>query len=796
MTSTGCRISRSSRRRQRARLAIPLLCGTALACSPSGPSGQPDASAAAAQALPPPTFVGRQVCANCHAEEERAWEGSHHDLAMQPATASTVAGDFDGATFTYGGVTSSFFRGPGPDNDFRVRTDGPDGKLHDYRITHTFGIEPLQQYLVELPGGRLQALGICWDTRPRESGGQRWFHLYPTGAVDHRSFLHWTSPLQNWNSSCAECHSTNLQKNYRGAEVGYQTTWSEIDVSCEACHGPGSRHVDGLQQATLADGDRPHSSANSGFEVGLGRKSSAAWTFEANAPTARRTPPPESRAQVEACGRCHARSERIVTDYVYGRPLEDTHRLALLDAGLYHADGQILDEAYEYGSFVQSAMYHAGVTCTDCHDPHSARLRLEGNATCSPCHRPDVFDTAAHHFHPEGSASASCVGCHMPSRDYMVVDPRHDHGFRVPRPDLSAALGVPNACSACHRERDAGWAARAVAAWYPNGRSGRPHPAEALHAGRTWQADAGPRLAALIHDAAAPAILRATALSLLRRYPGTIDSSLTEGAVRDPDPRVRRSAAELLAAIDPADRERLGRSLLNDPVRSVRLAAARALAGDAAGGPGAARHATLQAGLAEYRMAQEIHADRAEGQMNLAWLDLIDGNPGGAEQAYRTALRMMPDFSPAAINLADLYRAQGQDPEGERILRAALARTPDDADLHHALGLLLARQQRYDAAIDALKRATELGRDTPRHAYVLGIALNSSSRTSEALKTLERAHARYPADTDTLLALATINRDSGDTSAAARWTRLLLAVNPGHAGARQILAQVDGPNTP
>ena len=365
--------------------------------------------------------VGRASCAGCHQNEARLWAGSHHDLAMQPVAEDTVLGSFDRTEFVYAGVTTTFFR---EDGKFMVRTDGPDGALEDYEIAYTFGVDPLQQYLIEFAGGRLQALNVCWDTRPASAGGQRWFHLYPEDNVDHEDILHWTGPLQNWNYMCSECHSTNVRKNFRTEDESYDTTWSEIDVSCEACHGPGSRHVDWARR--LAQGARP-SIPDKGLAVLLADHDGGSWLFDAEASSARRDPPRESYAEIETCARCHARRTQLTDDYRHGRLLADTHRVTLLDEPLYHPDGQIHDEVYVYGSFLQSAMYATGVTCTDCHDPHTARLHLEGNATCSPCHKRNLFDTPEHHFHPLESTGASCVECHMPARNYMVVDPRHDH---------------------------------------------------------------------------------------------------------------------------------------------------------------------------------------------------------------------------------------------------------------------------------------------------------------------------------------------------------------------------------
>ena len=353
------------------------------------------------------TYVGGEACAACHAREHELWIGSHHDLAMQLADEASVLGDFDDATFTYYGVQSTFFE---RDGVFSVRTDGPDGKLHDYEIAYTFGVYPLQQYLIGFPGGRYQPLGIAWDSRPAAAGGQRWFHLYPDVPIESGDELHWTASNQTWNFMCAACHSTNLQKNYDLETDSYNTTWSEINVSCEACHGPGSTHVEWA--AGGADLDN-------GLIVHL--TPGGEWSLEAATGTARLSSPRGSHAQIETCAPCHSRRSAVDERQTQGHLLLQNYRLALLTEGMYYADGQIEDEVYVYGSFLQGKMYHAGVTCSDCHDPHSLRTRAAGNALCTRCHLSTRFDTPTHHFHSEGSTGAACVSCHMPTRTNLCI---------------------------------------------------------------------------------------------------------------------------------------------------------------------------------------------------------------------------------------------------------------------------------------------------------------------------------------------------------------------------------------
>ena len=711
-------------------------------------------------------YVGRAACAPCHAREVARFTGSHHDRAMQIADATTVLGDFNHATFTYNGVTSTFFK---KDRAFFVRTDGPDGALHEYRFGYTFGIDPLQQYLVEFPGGRLQALGIAWDTRPKAAGGQRWFSLHPDEKVDFRDVLHWTGPAGNWNYMCAECHSTNVKKNYRAEENRFESTWSEVDVSCEACHGPGSTHV---TWARSKEAGHAPDDPKKGLIVDLAARGGS-WVFADAATIAHLTGARDPRVQV-VCARCHARRTQIGDDYRQDQALGQTHIVSLLDAGLYEADGQILDEVFEYGSFLQSRMHERGVVCIDCHDAHSGRLLADGNAVCAKCHQSSHYDAPAHHHHKAGSEAARCVRCHMPARTYMVVHTRHDHGFRVPRPDLSVALGTPNTCTGCHHDRSAGWAADAVVKWYGPTRARGPRYAAALAAGRRHQAGADPLLIAVIGDRSFPAIVRASALSFLQNPASPRAMELVARALLDPEPLVRRAAVGLLVTWEPPRRWQAGGPLLSDPIRTVRLEAVNALA-DAARVVSLTpdQRATFDRAVAEYRDVQAFNADRAESWLNLGALEVRLGNHGRAETDYQRAIRLQPSFIPSYVNLADLYREQGRDADGERVLRAALAIHPDGADLHHALGLLLVRQKRADQALDELATAAGQSPDNPRYVYVYAVALAGLGQQAKALTVLEQAQPRFSGDRDILVALLQWSAQAGDREATGRWAQRL-----------------------
>jgi predicted CXXCH cytochrome family protein len=624
------------------------------------------------------TFVGREVCRPCHQQAYDTWKGSDHDLAMDVASDDTVLGDFDDAVFTSKGITTRFFR---RDGKFFVNTQGPDGTPADFEITYVFGHDPLQQYLVPFPGGRLQCLTIAWD---RDLG--RWFDLYPDQEIPPTDWLHWTRAAQNWNGMCAECHSTNLKKNYDPETQTYATTWSEIDVSCEACHGPGSRHVAwaGIQPMARPEID------DFGLVVATGGISSA--------------------RQVELCAPCHSRRSEFVDNDHTGAALLDIVRPSILEEGLYYADGQILDEVYVWGSFTQSKMYANDVRCSNCHDVHSLKLRFEGNALCLQCHRADAYDTPEHHFHKkvvDGKASdgALCVKCHMPERTYMGIDERADHSLRIPRPDLSRAIGTPNACSqgGCHADKPLQWSVDAYTKWY--GQAKKPHYGTTLAAGREGLPEARDEVIRLAGDQLYPAIVRATALSLLRNYPGDESTRAMAVALADPEGLVRYTALSNLGARDQAELIRLVAPLLFDPLRAVRMEAAVLLADAPDDQLEPYQREARATALTEYRQAMAHNLDFAFAGHNLGNLAARLGDAATAEKYYRTAIAIDDLFYPAKANLAVILNSEGRNEEAEALLRSILENDPEQYETAYSLGLLLAELGRYTEAEALLARA-------------------------------------------------------------------------------------------
>jgi predicted CXXCH cytochrome family protein len=727
-----------------------------------------------------PIFVGSETCAQCHPAEAKLWRVSQHKLAMAHATDASVLGDFNDASFDYHGLRSRFFRQGGK---FFVETDGPDGKLATFEVKYTFGIEPLQQYLIEFPDGRLQALSIAWDSRAKEEGGQRWFHLYPDEVIKHDDVLHWTKLNQNWNFMCAECHSTGVRKNYDAANDRFATTWAEISVGCEACHGEGSRHAVWARARQswwpFGKDDDP----KKGLLVRFDERRDIVWRIDRTTGNAQRNfTPPALRKEVETCGRCHARRGEFSEDWVPGRSLSDTHTVSPLARGLYHADGQMRDEVYNYGSFKQSKMFAAGVTCSDCHEPHAAKLRAPGDGVCLQCHASDKYAAAAHHRHDGANPPLACESCHMLERTYMVVDRRHDHSFRVPRPDLSARLSTPNACNDCHGDKSAQWAASAIETWHGANRKGWQKYAEAFHSSWSSQADAAALLAGVAADASAPAFARAGALSELAPYVSPANINLARSALADPDPMVRIGALDMLANVSAAQLWPIVSPLLTDSNRGVRMHAAALLAAVPTVSQPAADRERFERAAAEFVAAQRLNADRPEARSALGNFLARRGLLSDAETEYKAALRLSSAFAPAAINLADLYRQLGRDGNGENVLRAAIAASPQDAGLHHALGLALTRLKQREESLNELRRAAELDPERARYAYVYAVALHSAGRGDDAIAVLKASLARHPGDRDTLLALVGYTRDAGDVTAALDYAEQLARAAPGEPG--------------
>lgn len=769
---------RMTPRRWVAAAALIALLGSAVAVLMAQRSGGSEEVAGSAAVAPQPTYVGSDACAQCHAREAAAWRPSQHAQAMQPAAGKAVAARVDGKGFRHrGGETRYSAR----DGKLFVNTAGPDGKPGEFEVSHTFGVYPLQQYLASFPDGRRQALGVAWDSRSQREGGQRWFHLFPEDGAAPGEARHWVGIDQNWNYQCADCHSTNLRKNFDAATDRFATTWSEISVGCEACHGPGSAHLAWAAKPPAERGGV----AGAGLTARLDERRGATWQAGVSP---QRSAARGTQREIEVCARCHARRGQFSDAHVAGQPLLDAYQPALLEPGLYFADGQQQDEVFNYGSFLQSRMNAAGVTCSDCHEPHSGKVRAEGNPLCTQCHSAATFDTAGHHHHPPG-AGAQCVACHMPQRTYMGVDQRRDHSFRIPRPDRSLSLGVPNACDSCHEKKGAAWAAAAIRRWYPTPKGGAQDFAEAFRMAELEAPGALPKLREIVADAARPGWVRASALRRLSLLPEA-DAAGQPASLQSvtallgaEDDTLRWTAVNAMASFPARERAYYLAPCLGDARRLVRIEAARHLAGEAeALLPESARPA-FAAALKELIAAEQFNADRPEAMVRLGDLHAARGQGADAEQAYRRALGIDPKFAPASVNLAQMLEQQGRPDAAMELLRQAAAYNERSAEIQHALGLALIRQGQPGAALAHLGKAASLRPEAVRMVYVHVVAEHDIAGVKAALKPLRAALGRHPRS-------ALLNElgvryfvEAGERKAAEEALQNLGRIDPGRAEA-------------
>ncbi len=691
----------------------------------------------------PANFVDEAQCVACHSEQSKAWRGSHHQMAMLPASAENIRGDFNNTTYQGEAETSRFSQ---RDGAYWINTPGPDGKAADFKVAYTFGIEPLQQYLLEMPGGRLQASGVAWDTQK-----QRWFELYPGAKVDFRDDLHWSKPSQNANFMCVDCHTTDFKRNFSPTANSFNSTWNNLGAGCQSCHGPASRHVQWSAGANL-NKQQP----DKGFGTALG--SSDALT------------------QVETCGRCHARRAPLGDGYSHKNRLMDDYVPATLSADLYQLDGKIKEEVFEYGSFTQSKMFAKGVTCTDCHNPHSNQLKAPGNGVCLRCHNPSGrasrasidgaglkaknYEAPEHTKHKPGQPGSQCVDCHMPGKLYRVNDYRHDHSLSIPNPAHSAKIDSPDACAACHKSNSSKIAEQ-FKVWYGDTQLADGGYADAIFAARHGSPGAARMLMQQLARTDLPAIRRATVLAQLPTYPSQRAMEQAAIALNNADPQVRTAAIEAVAGMGSAAQFiSLLTPRLSDPVRAVRLAAASQLASITAQ-QRAAIDKLWRPAIEEYEAAQQSQRDRAEANLNLAMLYQNTGRASQSEAALREALQRNPDFLPAVVSLAQLLDAQGQHGPALQVLNDAIAKHPKAGLLQHSLGLMLMRAGERDNAIKALANAAHLSPDDRQFSYIYAIALHDTGKQEEARNQLEALLKRQPTNRNARMALINYWHEAG-----------------------------------
>ncbi|MFY8274726.1 tetratricopeptide repeat protein [Pseudoalteromonas sp. SSDWG2] len=715
----------------------------------------------------------KQVCESCHSEQVQQWQNSHHHKAMNDATEEFVQGVFEGQQITYQDQTLTLSK---KDNTYILTTSSQDVEKQQV-IKYTFGFMPLQQYLVEDERGGYQFIPLAWDSRPAQEGGQRWFVLHPDQAP-HDEFHH-SQMGQNWNHMCADCHSTDFKKNYDLESNQFSSLSEHINVSCSACHGNTKQHLAWAAGNTAIK--------NKGFVKNISTQVTLFTQQRDGSMVA--VGEKTSSEQLQVCATCHSRRAQIA-------PRNDTQafldmfRPSLLTPELYHVDGQIYDEDYVWGSFLQSKMFSAGVTCSNCHNPHSGKLKQTGNQTCTQCHGATQFDNTQHHGHRQGSLGSQCVDCHMPETTFMQVDPRRDHSLRVPRPDLTIQTQAPNACNTCHDDKTPQWAVNAIKSWHPQStRMGSEHFSQAFHAADQGLPTASQLLTRIAQSSQYTDIIRASALVRMGSYPDQNTLVAISRAVRDDEPLKRLGAISAAQGFSPAQRYRLLHLLLSDPRLAVRTEAARSLASmltvpfpDNLKGE---ERQTLEKALEEYKQTERFNAERGSSHTNLGNLALELGQSNDAKAHYKQSIKVEPIYIPAYVNLADLYRRLGDEQQAQKVLLQALEVDANNADVHYVLAMSWVRQKDREKAKAHLNIAAKYG--SVNHIYTYGLLLNEMGENHAALTQLEKAFSLNPNNPDLCYTLVQLSIGQQDYGQALRFASKLQQLVPNDP---QILALV------
>ena len=624
-------------------------------------------------------YLGDASCKSCHEEAFKSWQGSHHELAMQEVTERTVLGDFDSISASIDGVNYFFFK---KEANFFVKIKEVNGSENEYKIAQVFGLTPLQQYLVDFPDGKKQVLRVTWDTLEK-----KWFHQYAGDRISPVDWMHWTNGAQNWNTMCAECHSTNLKKDYFVEKDSFHTSYSSINVSCESCHGPGAKHV---QWANSGQTDK-----NMWVMLGSDQKN-----------------------QLNMCAPCHARRVKLTKDFVPGKRFDDQYLVQNISSDYYHEDGQILEEDYVYGSFLQSKMFANGIKCGDCHNVHSLELKFTGNTLCLQCHVPETYNSPKHHFHKENTEASQCINCHMTGKYYMGNDFRRDHSFRIPRPDQSLAYGTPNACSECHTDKSEKWAADWVIKWY--GKERKPHFSDYLLLSNqeTLNADDRQKLDFFINDLSYPAIARSTVIAN-NSYSNVEQIKHLLTALTDSSAVVRYNALVKFRNFNAEDRISMALKHMSDSVKLVRIGSAQLLMGFDGTGLSEAEKLDMNRAREEMEEMLFANADFSTGRLQLGDYFMQNNDVRSAIGHYESALKKDSLLFPVYTNLATAYSMNNQPDKALETLNIWIDKDPDAGRPYYLRALLNFELGNNDIAVEDLKMAIELDPRDSRSLYNL-----------------------------------------------------------------------------
>jgi len=697
------------------------------------------------------TFVGSNSCKSCHETEYALWENSHHDQAMKIADSTSILADFNNTVFEHNNKKSTFYK---KDGDFYVNTTDENGEYQDYKIIYTFGFTPLQQYIVQFPNGEYNCLLTAWD-----SVENKWFHLLPDLDIAHDEWINWSGGSQRWNTMCADCHSTNLHKNYDSKTQVYNTTYSEINVGCEACHGPSSNH-----NSFYENQEKNPDTSLTPPEMYMGSM----------------VPPKEL---VNKCARCHSRRSQLTPYFDYEGEFNDHYYQRLLEAPVYELDGQIKGEDYVYGSFIQSKMYGLGISCKDCHDVHSMKLKKDGNNLCLTCHVPK-YNTPEHHFHKQDTEASQCINCHMTGITYMGNDFRRDHSFRIPRPDQTVKYDTPNACNGCHKDKSAEWASEFIVEKY--GAERADHFSDHLLKGYFEDSDA---FKTLFSNTKYPEIARATALFQYANNPLTKEEiqALTT-YLKDSTVMVRNEAVHALELIGDKSFSSKVAPLLNDSVRVVRISAARYFNNL---GEYVADNPHFNKANNEYLTELDINSDFSSGLHQIAVSNQLKGDTELAIENYKKAVIEDNHNNRARMNLALIYYQQGLVDKCEELYLKVIDQEPEFGYSYYMLGLLYNETGESEKALEYLKLATEKQPVNMNAFYNYILLLQKDGKNKESIKVANEALKLEPNNERVLYVKLIGLLNTNGLSEANETCMRLIQIDPNNQNYQQILGTIN-----
>lgn len=685
-------------------------------------------------------------------------------MSMKHANGESVLGDFDDQRLDQ----NRFFK---KKDQYWVNIKGPDGKFNDYQIKYTFGFEPLQQYMVEFNDGRVQLIPFAWDSRLKSEGGDRWFNLYPDMTETHQEFF-WTNVGQNWNYMCADCHSTNVSKNYDIQSNTYDTSFSEINVACESCHGPASEHLVWIKNMTTKD---------NGFSRDLSTPVPT-WINQSDQTNTLSINKSEHNQQVVGCAQCHSRRTQIsLKDHVKNNSFGERYMLDLMSSTNYFPDGQVYNENFVYGSFLQSKMYQNGVVCSNCHNPHTAELKLPIETVCLQCHQADQYAVEKHHNHPAASAGAQCVSCHMPETTYMEIDARRDHGFHIPRPDLAKQLGTPDTCLSCHEDKDSDWSGSHVNTWFKDStiRTEKDFAPvfAAINLGLNEQQlqSVAAELSRIAQTISYAPIIRASALTKMASVSNPNTIIAISRAVKNPNENIRLGGIEGAQRMAGAEKWRILAPLLDDEVLLVRANAAFTLT-SLWGNLSKQQQDLLSPALKEYIKIQNFNNDRSFSHANLGVVYAYKGKYEEAINSFNQGIAIESYFAPSYLSLSQVYRQLGQETEAIATLTRGIEANPNNAELPFNLGLAYIRMKDKPKASQFLAQATHLAADNSHYFYVYGLSLEQQDNES-AYRAISTAY-KLSNNPQHLYALCDMQLRYKSTDAASCLTKLSQVVSP------------------